>query len=296
MKLSVSIGDRVIGEGQPTFIVGEIGINHNGSVETAKKLIDVAMIAGCDAVKFQKRDPEESVPEEYKNVMRETPWGILTYFDYRKHVEFSQEDYEVIDRYCKKCNILWTASCWDLSSLDVIMDFNVPFLKVPSALITHKFYLERIREIKTKRKIPVFLSTGMADMALVDRIVHFIGEKDLVLLHTVSSYPAKLDDINLTVISKFKEKFNCPIGYSGHEVGLQISLAAVTLGAKVLERHITLDRVMWGTDQAASLEPQGLFKLIRDIRIIEASMGTGIKQVMDSEKSVMEKLRKVSDF
>jgi len=254
------------------------------------------MIAGCDAVKFQKRDPEEAVPEEYKNVKRETPWGIMTYFEYRKRVEFSKEDYEAIDRYCKRCNIMWTASCWDLPSLDVIMEFNVPFLKVPSALITHKLYLERIREFKIKNKLPVFLSTGMADMSLVDRIVHFIGEKDLVLLHTVSSYPAKQDDINLNVISKFKEKFNCPIGYSGHEVGLQISLAAATLGAKVIERHITLDRVMWGTDQAASLEPQGLFKLIRDIRIIEASMGTDEKQVMGSEKSVMEKLRKVSDF
>jgi len=294
--LNVRIGDRVVGEGQPAFIVGEIGINHNGSVETAKKLIDVAMIAGCDAVKFQKRDPEEAVPEEYKNVKRETPWGIMTYFEYRKRVEFSKEDYEAIDRYCKRCNIMWTASCWDLPSLDVIMEFNVPFLKVPSALITHKLYLERIREFKIKNKLPVFLSTGMADMSLVDRIVHFIGEKDLVLLHTVSSYPAKQDDINLNVISKFKEKFNCPIGYSGHEVGLQISLAAATLGAKVIERHITLDRVMWGTDQAASLEPQGLFKLIRDIRIIEASMGTDEKQVMGSEKSVMEKLRKVSDF
>ncbi len=294
--MNVRIGDRVVGEGQPAFIVGEIGINHNGSVETAKKLIDVAMIAGCDAVKFQKRDPEEAVPEEYKNVKRETPWGIMTYFEYRKRVEFSKEDYEAIDRYCKRCNIMWTASCWDLPSLDVIMEFNVPFLKVPSALITHKLYLERIREFKIKNKLPVFLSTGMADMSLVDRIVHFIGEKDLVLLHTVSSYPAKQDDINLNVISKFKEKFNCPIGYSGHEVGLQISLAAATLGAKVIERHITLDRVMWGTDQAASLEPQGLFKLIRDIRIIEASMGTDEKQVMGSEKSVMEKLRKVSDF
>jgi len=294
--MNVQIKNRIIGKNEPAFIIGEIGINHNGSMEIAKKLIDVAKVAGCDAVKFQKRNPEEAVPEEYKNVTRETPWGIMTYLDYRKRVEFSKSDYEEIDKYCKSSNILWTASCWDLSSLEFILDFNVPFLKIPSALITHKLYLESIREVKNEKELPIFLSTGMADMALVNRIVNFLGEDNLVLLHTVSSYPANYDDINLMVIRKFKEKFNCPIGYSGHEVGLQISLAAAALGASVIERHITLDRAMWGTDQAASVEPQGLIKLIRDIRAIEKAIGTGEKSVMPGEISIMEKLRKVNDF
>jgi len=294
--MNVQIENRIIGKNEPAFIIGEIGINHNGSLEIAKKLIDVAKVAGCDAVKFQKRNPEEAVPEEYKNVTRETPWGIMTYLDYRKRVEFSNNDYEEIDKYCNSSNILWTASCWDLSSLEFIIDFNVPFLKIPSALITHKLYLESIREVKNKKELPIFLSTGMADMALVNRIVNFLGEENLVLLHTVSSYPANYDDINLMVIRKFKEKFNCPIGYSGHEVGLQISLAAAALGANVIERHITLDRAMWGTDQAASVEPQGLIKLIRDIRAIEKAIGTGEKLVMPGEISIMEKLRKVNDF
>lgn len=294
--MNVQLENKTIGKNEPAFIIGEIGINHNGSLEIAKKLIDVAKVAGCDAVKFQKRNPEEAVPEEYKNVTRETPWGIMTYLDYRKRVEFSKNDYEEIDKYCKSSNILWTASCWDLSSLEFILDFNVPFLKIPSALITHKIYLERIRKVKNEKKLPIFLSTGMADMALVNRIVKFLGEENLVLLHTVSSYPANYGDINLMVIRKFKEKFNCPIGYSGHEVGLQISLAAAALGAKVIERHITLDRAMWGTDQAASLEPQGLIKLVRDIRAIEKAIGTGEKSVMPGEISIMEKLRKIDDF
>jgi len=296
MRSSVSVGDRVIGQDCPVFIVGEIGINHNGSVEIAKKLIDVAKDAGCDAVKFQKRLPEEAVPEEYKSVTRETPWGIMSYLEYRKRVEFSKSDYDEIDRYCRQCDILWSASCWDLQSLDFIMDFNVPFLKIPSALIAHKRYLDRIRQIKDENGIPLIVSTGMADMALVERLACFLGEENLVLLHAVSSYPTMYDDVNLGVIRSFQEKFRCPVGYSGHETGLQISLAAAALGAKVIERHITLDRTMWGTDQAASLEPNGLVRLVRDVRVIEKAMGNGIKVVLPSEKHVMEKLRKVRDF
>ncbi|NQT06409.1 MAG: N-acetylneuraminate synthase family protein [Candidatus Omnitrophica bacterium] len=292
----VKIGNRGIGEGHPVFFIAEIGINHNGDIGIAKKLIDVAHFAGCDAVKFQKRNPEEAVPEVYKDVKRETPWGIMDYLDYRKRLEFWENEYNEIDRYCRDKGIMWSVSCWDISSLRFIDKYGLSFLKVPSALITHKKYLERVKEIKTKRQVPVFLSTGMSDMESVEKAVGLLGEDNLVIMHAVGTYPVKHEDVNLNIIRTLKDKFNCPIGYSGHEVGLQISLAAVALGASVIERHITLDRSMWGTDQAASVETSGVIRLIRDIRIIERSFGSSDKRILDTEKSVMEKLRKVDDL
>lgn len=285
----IRISDKTIGDGSPVFITAEIGINHNGDIDLAKKLIDVAIIAGCDAVKFQKRNPVEAVPEKYKGVKRETPWGIMTYLEYRKKLEFGREEYNEIDRYCGEKNIIWTASPWDISSIEFMEQYKLFFYKIPSALITHKEYLEHLK----KTSSPLFVSTGMADIELVKKVVKFLGEENIVLLHTVSTYPAKVKNINLNIIKTYKHLFKCPVGYSGHEVGLQITLAAVALGAKVIERHITLDRSMWGTDQAASVETIGLVKLVRDIRIVEEAMGDVKKKVVPEELEVEKKLRKV---
>jgi len=285
----IRISDKTIGDGSPVFITAEIGINHNGDIDLAKKLIDVAIIAGCDAVKFQKRNPAEAVPEEYKSVKRETPWGIMTYLEYRKKLEFGREEYNEINGYCREKNIIWTASPWDISSIEFMEQYKPFFYKIPSALITNKEYLERIK----KTSSPLFVSTGMADIELVQKVVKFLGEENIVLLHTVSTYPAKVKNINLNIVKTYKQLFKCPVGYSGHEVGLQITLAAVALGANVIERHITLDRSMWGTDQAASVETVGLVKLVRDIRIIEEAMGDVKKKVVLEELEIEKKLRKV---
>jgi len=290
--MEVKVGEYTISDKHPVFFVAEIGINHNGDIELAKKLIDIAKIAGCTAVKFQKRNPEEAVPEKYKNVKRETPWGIISYLEYKKKIEFEKEEYDVIDNYCKKREILWSASPWDITSIRFLDSYNLPFIKVPSALITNKEYLEEIKRRKDNGT-PIFLSTGMADIELVKKVVDFLGEENLVILYTVSTYPSKPEEIDLNIINTYKKLFNCPIGYSGHEIGLQITLAAVEKGAKVIERHITVDRSMWGTDQSASLESIGLIKLLRDIRIIEKCMRDGIKRKLDTELEIEKKLRKV---
>lgn len=295
MEGAVRVGNKHIGKDNPVFFIAEIGINHNGSLDIAKKLIDVASFAGCDAVKFQKRDPEEAVPEGQKGIMRETPWGLMSYLNYKKKMEFWEDEYDQIDRYCSEKGVPWSVSCWDMPSLEFIKRYEIPFLKIPSALITHTEYLKKVKEFKDKG-IPLFVSTGMSDMKRVKKVVDFLGNDNLIIMHAVGTYPVRHEDVNLNVIKSYKEQFNCPIGYSGHEVGLQVSLAAVALGANVIERHITLDRSMWGTDQAASVETQGIIRLMRDIRIIEKSFGTGVKRIMDSEESVIKKLRKVSDF
>ena len=285
----IKIGNRSIGQGYPAFIIAEIGINHNGDIDLAQKLIDVALIAGCDAVKLQKRDPVEATPEEYKNVMRETPWGLMTYLEYKKRLEFGREEYDQIDSYCRDKGILWTASPWDISSIDFLERYDLAFYKVPSALITNKEYLERIK----KSGRPLIVSTGMANMELVEKVIEFLGEDNIILLHAVSTYPARPQDINLNVIRRYKQLFNCPVGYSGHEVGLQITIAAAALEAKVIERHVTLDRSMWGTDQAASVEATGLIRLVRDIRLVESAIGSADKTMITGELEVERKLRKV---
>jgi N-acetylneuraminate synthase len=285
----IRIGDKVIGKGNPVFIIAEIGINHNGDLDLAKKLIDVAVIAGCDAVKFQKRNPAECVPEEYKEVKRETPWGIMTYLEYRRRLEFGRDKYNEVDRYCKEKNIIWAASPWDISSIEFLEEYKLPFYKVPSALITNREYLERLKKTNT----PLMVSTGMADIELVKKVVGLLGQENIILLHTVSTYPAKVEDINLNVIKTYSQLFKCPVGYSGHEVGLQITLGAVAIGAQIIERHITLDRSMWGSDQAASVEPVGLIRLVRDIRIIEGALGQMEKKIAPEELDVEKRLRKV---
>ncbi|RKY40643.1 MAG: N-acetylneuraminate synthase [Candidatus Omnitrophota bacterium] len=289
---TLRIGKKKIGDSFPVFVVAEIGINHNGDVNIAKKLIDVAVIAGCDAVKFQKRNPEEAVPEEYKNVKRETPWGVITYLEYRKRIEFWEKEYDEIDRYCQEKGIMWFASAWDISSIEFLKKYKLPLYKIPSALITNREYLEKMKKLNK----PLMVSTGMADIQLVKKVVKFLGEERIILMHTVSVYPAKPEIINLRVINTYQRLFKCPVGYSGHEVGLQITLAAVALGAKAVERHITLDRSMWGTDQSASVEPVGLIRLVRDIRIIETALGEGEKKKYPEELEVEKRLRKVSNL
>ena len=284
-----AIGGLPIGSKYLCFVVGEIGINHNGDVEVAKKLIDAAKDAGCDAVKFQKRTPEVCVPRDQWNILRETPWGTMTYIDYRRQIEFGQEAYEEIDAHCAQQGILWFASPWDVASVDFLATFSPPCYKVASASLTDDELLERIRQ----EDCPVVLSTGMSTMEQITHAIDVLGTEDLVILHCTSSYPARNDELNLRMIETLASQFDVPVGYSGHETGLQVSLAALTLGACMIERHITLDRAMWGTDQAASLEPHGLVRLVRDIRVIEAALGDGVKRVYESELPVMEKLRRV---
>ena len=286
----IEIGGRPVGDGYPVYIVAEIGINHNGDINIAKKLIDAASLAGCDGVKFQKRTPELCVPAEQSNVMRETPWGLITYMEYRHRVEFGQEEYEKIDHYCKEKNIPWFASCWDEGAVDFIENFGPPCYKIASASLTD----DKLLKYHRKFGKPLILSTGMADMPLIEHAVEVLGKDDLIILHCTSTYPCKVEELNLKGIITLREKFpEIPIGYSGHEVGLSTSLAAACLGACVIERHITLDRAMWGSDQAASIEPQGFMRLVRDIRTVERAMGDGDIRIYDSEKPIISKLRRV---
>ena len=285
---TAQIGNRKVGDGYPVFITAEIGINHNGELAIAKRLIDVAVMAGCDAVKFQKRTPEKAVPPEYTDVMRETPWGIMSYLDYRRRVEFRQEDYQEIDRYCKEKDILWYASCWDEDSVDFIEQFSPPVYKIASACLTDQPLFTRLRS--TGR--PIILSTGMSTYDEIKSAVDFLGREDLLIAHSTSTYPCPPSELNLRMIQTLRHGFEVPVGYSGHEVGLQTTYAAVVLGASFVERHITLDRAMWGSDQAASVEPGGLLRLVRDIRVIEQAMGDGVKRVYDSEMKARQRLRR----
>ncbi|MCW3062149.1 MAG: N-acetylneuraminate synthase [Capsulimonas sp.] len=287
MNSHVLIGDRQVGVGDPVYIVGEIGINHNGSVEIAKKLIDVAAFAGADAVKFQKRTPELCVPADQRNRVRETPWGTMTYFEYRQRVEFGEDEYAEIDSYCREKGIQWFASCWDAPSVDFMERFSPPCYKIASASITEDALMSHTAS--TSR--PIILSTGMSTMEEIsDATTHFDPNK-LIITHSTSSYPCAPSELNLRMIPTLAERFQCPIGYSGHEVGLQTTYAAVVLGACMVERHITIDRAMWGSDQAASVEPQGLMRLVRDIRTIEQALGDGVKRVYDSELPIKQRLR-----
>jgi N-acetylneuraminate synthase len=289
MVKEVLIGDRAVGDGRPVYIIAEIGINHNGDLDLAKKLIDAAMLAGCDAVKFQKREPELCVPEEQRNIMRETPWGLITYMEYRHRVEFGYEEYLCIDSYCKDKGIAWFASCWDEPSVDFIEQFSPVCYKIASASLTDDQLLKRINA--TGR--PIILSTGMSTMAEIRHAVSILDNDRLLIAHSISSYPCKPGDLNLLAIKTLRQEFNLPVGYSGHEVGLQTTYAAVVLGACFVERHITLDRAMWGSDHAASVEPWGFMRLVRDIRVIEGALGDGVKKLQESEKPLRDRLRRI---
>ena len=285
---TIKIGSINVGDGQPCFIIGEIGINHNGDINIAKKLIDVAEAAGCTAVKFQKRTPELCVPKAQRSVMRETPWGYISYMDYREKVEFGKEQYQEIDNYCREHDIIWFASAWDEPSVDFMAQFNTPCYKIASATLTDDKLLKYTRATGK----PILLSTGMSSLEEIDHAVEVLGTKDLILLHAVSTYPAHYDEINLRAIPALRERYKVPIGYSGHETGIATTVAAVAFGACCVERHITLDRAMWGSDHAASLEPSGLTRVCRDIRLIETSFGDGQKKVLEREKPIIARLRK----
>jgi len=273
------------------FIIGEIGINHNGDLGIAKKLIDVAAFAGCNAVKFQKRTVEEVYSKEELDKHRESPWGT-TNRDQKLGLEFNEKDYDVINKYCNEKGIEWLASAWDVKSQHFIRKYKLKYNKVASAMLTVKPLLEAIAEEKKY----TFISTGMSTMDEISQAIEIFKKADcpFELMHTVSTYPMKDEDANLKMIPTLMKKYGCKVGYSGHEVGLQISLAAVTLGATSIERHITIDRTMYGSDQAASVEPSGLIRLVRDIRIIEKALGTGKKVIVDTEKTVKEKLRPIN--
>ncbi len=291
MKREVKIGDRWLGDGHPAYIVAEVGINHNGDIELAKKLILAAKTAGVDAVKFQKRTPELCVPPEQRGQMRETPWGYISYLEYRYKTEFGEAEYNEIDRYCKELGITWFASVWDEPSVDFLEKFNPVCYKIPSASLTDTKLLQHLR--KTGR--PLILSTGMSTMEQIKKSVALIGEENLVLTHATSTYPCDPSELNLRMIQTLHDTFHCPIGYSGHEVGLVTSAVAVGLGACMVERHITLDRALWGSDQSASVEPGGFEKLVKYIRVTEAAVGDGVKKVYESELSSLKKLRRVQD-
>lgn len=291
MNREVSIGNRKVGDGHPAYIIGEIGINHNGDIDVAKKLMEVAKKSGADAVKFQKRTPELCVPEHQRSQMRDTPWGYITYLDYRYKVEFDEEAYTEIDRFAKEIGIDWFASSWDIPSLEFMDSFNPPAHKLPSALLTD---LELLRAYRATGK-PLIVSTGMSTLDEIKTALEIIGEENLILCHTTSSYPCPPEELNLRMIQTLRDMTSlCPIGYSGHEVGLVPSAVAVALGACLVERHITLDRAMWGSDQSASVEPQGLASLVKYIRVTERSLGDGVKRVYDSELSSLSKLRRFS--
>jgi len=286
----VEIGGKLVGPDQPVYVIAEIGLNHNGDVAIAKQLIDIAHEAGCDAVKFQKRTPEISTPKDMRDVMRETPWGTMTYLDYRYRVEFEQEQYTEIDTYCAKLGMHWFASPWDVPSVEFLANkFDVVTFKVASASVTD---IELLSAMKATGK-PVILSTGMSTLEEIDKAVETLGTEKLVMMHATSTYPMPAHEANLRTIATLRERYGVPVGYSGHERGLQISLAAVALGAVTVERHITLDRTMWGSDHSASLEPEGLRHLVRDIRIIEEALGDGVKRVFEGELKPKARLRRV---
>jgi N-acetylneuraminate synthase len=285
------LGDREVGRGRPVYITGEIGINHNGELGNALALIDQAAAAGCDAVKFQKRTPEICTPRDQWDIERDTPWGRMTYIDYRHRVEFGAAEYQAITERARERGVDWFASPWDVESVDFLEDFQPPAHKVASACLTDDELLWRLRA--TGRTI--ILSTGMSTMRQIRHAVEVLGSENIVLCHATSTYPAPADELNLRMIHTLQAEFpNVPIGYSGHETGLQTTLAAVALGAVFVERHITLDRAMWGSDQAASVEPQGLHRLVRDVRVISEAMGDGVKRIYDGEIAAMKKLRRVS--
>jgi len=273
------------------YLIAEIGINHNGDMNIAKRLIDASFAIGWDCVKFQKRTPEECVPEHQKSVMRDTPWGRMTYLEYKYKVEFEKNEYDYVDEYCREKPIKWTASVWDYKSLEFLMDFDIPFIKIPSALLTDNKLLKESAETKKQ----LIISTGMSTLKEVDEAVNIVMKSGIppVILHANSCYPAPIEDLNLRVIPFFNQRYDCTIGYSGHEHSLEPTVAAVILGAKVVERHITIDQSMWGTDQKSSLTILAMDTLIKRIQDVEKYLGRPEKYVTDKEIEIKNKLRKI---
>jgi len=286
----VEIGGRRVGAGQPVLVIAEIGINHNGSLDMARKLIDGAYLAGAEAVKFQKRTPERCVPKEQWHLERDTPWGRIPYIEYRRRMEFGDAEFAAIDRHCRERGILWFASCWDEQAVDFIERYQPPCYKIASASLTDHDLLRKVRS--TGR--PVMLSTGMSTAAEIDEAVNLLGRRDLLIAHSTSTYPCPPGDLNLRMLETLRRLYpECPVGYSGHETGLAPTWAAVALGAAFVERHITLDRALWGSDQAASVEIGGFMRLVSNIRDIEKALGDGVKRVYEGELAQIAKLRRV---
>jgi N-acetylneuraminate synthase len=284
----VKIGDTLVGDGHPCYVVAEIGINHNGDIELAKKLIDMADAAGCNAVKLQKRTVDVVYTAEELAKPRENPFG-LTNGDLKRGLELGLEQYREIDRFCREIGIPWFASCWDEGSVDFIEQFHPPCYKMASATLTDD---DLLRHTRAKGQ-PIILSTGMSTLEEIDHAVEVLGEKDLIILQATSTYPSNYDELDLRAIPELRKRYGVPTGYSGHETGIPSSSAAVALGACVVERHVTMERSMWGSDQAASLGPSGITRLVRDIRLVEMAMGDGVKRVYESEKPIIAKLRRV---
>jgi N-acetylneuraminate synthase len=290
MAEKLKLGNRYVGDSEPVYLIAEVGINHNGDLQIAKKLIDAAWAAGWDCVKFQKRTPDICVPENQKSILRQTPWGEMSYIDYKKKVEFNKEEYDYINKYCGEKPLAWTASAWDLPSLRFIVDYDIPFIKIPSAKLTDHVLL---RESAGTGK-PLIVSTGMSTLAEVDEAVGILEKyntNNYILMHVNSTYPAKLEELNMKLITVIKERYNCLVGYSGHEYEMMPSVVASVYGACVVERHITLDHAMWGTDQAASLEIKGMDILARRISDVRKIAGDGIKTITEGEMKIREKLR-----
>lgn len=286
----IKIGNRYIGEGEPLYLIAEIGINHNGDMQIAKKLIDATFATGWDCAKFQKRTPEICVPEPQKNVRRQTPWGEMTYLEYKHRVEFQKEEYDYISQYCMQKPLDWTASAWDMPSFEFLMNYDIPFIKVPSAKITE---LELVTACARSGKA-VFLSTGMSTIDEVDTAVEILEKYtagNYVIFHTNSTYPSKLNELNLQMIKTLKDRYDCIVGYSGHEYEIEPTIIAPVFGASVIERHVTLDHNMWGTDQQASLEVRGMDMLEKRIRTTKTIVGDGIKTISLGEEKIREKLR-----
>lgn len=288
MANTIRIGNKLVGDGKPCYVIAEIGINHNGDLDLAKRLISVAVAAGCDAVKFQKRTVDVVYSAEELSRPRESPFGTSN-GDLKRGLEFGLEEYEEIDAYCKAVNISWFASCWDEQSVDFIKPFDVPCYKIASASLTDDNLLRHTRATGK----PLVLSTGMSTLEEIDHAVKVAGKDNLLLLHACSTYPAHYEELNLRAIPALRQRYGIPVGYSGHETGIASTVAAVVLGACCVERHITVDRAMWGSDQAASLEPNGISRVIRDIRLVEESMGDGVKRVFERELPIIKKLRRV---
>jgi N-acetylneuraminate synthase len=271
------------------FLIGEIGINHNGSLDLAKKLINLAADAGFDAVKFQKRDPDISTPEDQKSRMRETPWGEMSYLDYKKKIEFGDKEFNEINKLCKKKKIIWFASPWDLPSVKFLKKYKLKYNKVASAMLTN---INLIEEIAAEKKLTL-ISTGMSTLKDISKAVNIFKKKKckFVLMHCVSTYPCPIENLNLNLIQTLKKKFKCEVGYSGHESAVSPSIIAHMLGANYIERHITLDRSMWGTDQSASLSESGMRNLSEILNKAHLVMGDGIKKLAKEERELLKKFK-----
>jgi N-acetylneuraminate synthase len=285
---TLRIGNKLVGRDQPCYVIAEIGINHNGDLDLAKRLISVAVAAGCDAVKFQKRTIDVVYTKDELDKPRESPFGT-TNRELKEALEFSYDDYRAIDEYCRAVKMPWFVSCWDEGSVDFIEQFDVPCYKIASASLTDDNLLRHTRATGK----PIILSTGMSTLEEIDHAVKVLGRENLLMMHACSTYPAHYEELNLNAIKSLKSRYSVPVGYSGHETGIPSSVAATVLGACAVERHVTMDRAMWGTDQAASLEPNGIGRLVRDIRLVEQSLGDGVKRVYEREYPIIKKLRRV---